>query len=240
MCSGFALHLWSASFCAPAGWPVRRIIREHIPHNGCLIPRGLQFYLSNSGALNTTDMGRMLNQDSRQPLRFHAGADGTLASQLSAERMVRKNRNLVWVREHKDNHLLDCLVLSAAAADAPWRPSLPHYILQLQSQARMQNEKPRPKQRNARSQKLRAQIVTEGTMAFTTTGGHTSNASAMRCGTGADALRPARDRGRPALLGKKRAALRGTVRPARRQNRRPLVCRRSPPAGVADETAKNI
>ena len=87
----------------------------------------------------------MLNQDSRQPLRFHAGADETLASQLSAERMVRKNGNLVWVRERKENHLLDCLVLSAAAADASWTPSLPHYILQLQAQARMQNETSRPR-----------------------------------------------------------------------------------------------
>ena len=129
----------------PQAAPVRWVVRERMPHNGRPIPGGLRLYLIDSGAFKTTDMGRMLNQDSRQPLRFHAGADETLASQLSAERMVRKNGNLVWVRERKDNHLLDCLVLSAAAADASWTPSLPHYILQLQAQARMQNETPRPR-----------------------------------------------------------------------------------------------
>lgn len=129
----------------PQAAPVRWVVRERMPHNGRPIPGGLRLYLIDSGAFKTTDMGRMLNQDSRQPLRFHAGADETLASQLSAERMVRKNGNLVWVRERKDNHLLDCLVLSAAAADASWTPSLPHYILQLQAQARMQSETPRPR-----------------------------------------------------------------------------------------------
>ena len=129
----------------PQAAPVRWVVRERMPHNGRPIPGGLRLYLIDSGAFKTTDMGRMLNQDSRQPLRFHAGADETLASQLSAERMVRKNGNLVWVREHKDNHLLDCLVLSAAAADASWTPSLPHYILQLQAQARIQSETPRPR-----------------------------------------------------------------------------------------------
>lgn len=129
----------------PQAAPVRWVVRERMPHNGRPIPGGLRLYLIDSGAFKTTDMGRLLNQDSRQPLRFHAGADETLASQLSAERMVRKNGNLVWVRERKDNHLLDCLVLSAAAADASWTPSLPHYILQLQAQARMQNETPRPR-----------------------------------------------------------------------------------------------
>lgn len=58
------------------------------------IPEGLRLYLIDSGVFKTTDMGRMLNQDSRQPLRFHAEADETLASQLSAERMVRRTETL--------------------------------------------------------------------------------------------------------------------------------------------------
>lgn len=38
----------------------------------------------------------MLNQDSSsQPLRFHAGADETRISQLSAERMAQERGNLV-------------------------------------------------------------------------------------------------------------------------------------------------
>ena len=122
----------------PQAAPVRWVIRERMPHNGRPIPGGLRLYLIDSGAFKTTDMGRLLNADSRQPLRFHAEADETLASQLCAERLVRKNGNLVWVREHKDNHLLDCLMLSAATADASWTPSLPHHILQQQAQAHMQ------------------------------------------------------------------------------------------------------
>lgn len=58
--------------------------------------RPLRLYLIDSGTFKTTDMGRMLNQDSSsQPLRFHAGADETRISQLSAERMAQERGNLV-------------------------------------------------------------------------------------------------------------------------------------------------
>lgn len=145
--------------------------------------------------------------------------------------MVRKNRHLVWVREHKGNHLL-----SAAVADASWTPTYRTTYCNCRYRSGCRAKHRGPGQRNARSRKLRATDGKGGNYGFHDHGRTHVRRFGHACGTGADALRPARDRGRPALLGKKRAALRGTVRPSRRQDRRPLVCRRSPPAGMANET----
>ena len=71
-----------------------------------------------------------------------------LVSHLTAERQVRKGSALVWEAVSKTNHLLDCLQLSAACADASWTPSLPVYVLRLRSQERAHyapNQTPRPK-----------------------------------------------------------------------------------------------
>lgn len=90
----------------------------------------------------------MLNPENSHPLRFHSQIDKTLADQLSAERMVRKNGRLVWEQIRADNHLLDCLVLSAACGDASWTPSLPLYALQVRNEAQAPAApEPRPKKR---------------------------------------------------------------------------------------------
>lgn len=128
--------------------PVRWVMRERMPHNGKPIPGGLRLNLIDTNAMKNTDIGRMLNEGSTQPLRFHAGADDMLVSHLTAERQVRKGSALVWEAVSKTNHLLDCLQLSAACADASWTPSLPVYVLRLRSQERAHyapNQTPRPK-----------------------------------------------------------------------------------------------
>ncbi|NCB23849.1 MAG: terminase, partial [Deltaproteobacteria bacterium] len=116
--------------------PVRWVLRERMPHNGKPIPGGLRLHLIDTNAIKNTDIGRLLNEDSTQPLRFHTGADDMLVSHLTAERQVRKGSALVWECVSKQNHLLDCLMLSAACADASWTPSLPLYVLQLRRQER--------------------------------------------------------------------------------------------------------
>lgn len=128
----------------PQAVPVRRIIRERMPHNGRPIPGGLWLYYLDVSLIKQQEFGRLLNPDNRQPTRFHADADEILASQLSAERLVRKGPGrLAWEQIRRDNHLLDCLVLSGACADASWTPSLPHYVLQLQRQAEAPPATPR-------------------------------------------------------------------------------------------------
>lgn len=128
--------------------PVRRIIRERMPHNGRPIPGGLWLYYLDVSLLKQQEFGRLLNPDNRQPTRLHAGADETLTSQLSAERLVRKGPGkLVWEQIRRDNHLLDCLVLSGACADASWTPSLPLYALQLKRQAEAPAQPPRKRRK---------------------------------------------------------------------------------------------
>lgn len=133
----------------PQAAPVRWVLRERMPHNGRPIPGGLRLYLLDTAVFKTLDYGRLLNEDSRQPLRFHAQADETLAAHLTAEHQVRRGGRLVWEQTSRDNHLLDCLMLSAACADASWTPSLPLYVLQQQRQAQMPHE-PAPRHRKTR------------------------------------------------------------------------------------------
>ncbi|MCL1915684.1 MAG: phage terminase large subunit family protein [Desulfovibrionaceae bacterium] len=133
---------------------VRRVIRERYPHTGRPIPGHLPLYMLDTGSLKTIDFSRLLNPESSQPLRLSAGCGPDLAAQLSSERQVRKGGRLVWERKGGQNHLLDCLMLSAACADASWTPSLPLYVLQLQQaakegavQARTVKRKERPESR---------------------------------------------------------------------------------------------
>jgi phage terminase large subunit GpA-like protein len=129
--------------------PVRRVMMERMPHNGRPIPGGLPLYHLDTGLLKTLDFSRLLNPESRQPLRLHAECGADLTAQLSAEKLVRKGQKLVWEQIRRDNHLLDCLMLSAACADASWTPSLPHYVLMLDRQARADNA-PAPKPQRER------------------------------------------------------------------------------------------
>jgi phage terminase large subunit GpA-like protein len=123
--------------------PVRWVMRERMPHNGRPIPGGLRLHLLDTNVFKTLDFSRMLNPESRQPLRLHSGCEMDLAAHLSSERLVRRGQRLVWEHRKGPNHLLDCLMLSAACADASWTPSLPLYVLQLRRQAQAANE-PRP------------------------------------------------------------------------------------------------
>ncbi|MDR2051123.1 MAG: phage terminase large subunit family protein [Deltaproteobacteria bacterium] len=123
---------------------VRRVIRERLPHSGRPIPGHLPLYMLDTGSLKTIDFSRLLNPESSQPLRLHAGCGPDLAAQLSSERQVRRGGKLVWERKGGQNHLLDCLMLSAACADASWTPSLPLYVLQLRQAELARNEAPMP------------------------------------------------------------------------------------------------
>jgi phage terminase large subunit GpA-like protein len=138
--------------------PVRRVMRERMPHNGRPIPGGLPLYLLDTGVFKTLDFSRLLNAESRQPLRLHAECGADLTDQLSAEKLVRLRGKLVWQQIRESNHLLDCLMLSAACADASWTPSLPHYVLQLQAQARAENtvQQPPPSRRRERPREQRS------------------------------------------------------------------------------------
>lgn len=129
--------------------PVRRIVRERMPHNGRPIPGGLPLYLLDTNNIKTIAMSRMLNPESTQPARLHAGCGQDMADQLASEQQVRKNGRLVWERKGGPNHLLDCLMLADAAADASWTPSLPMYVLQLQ-QAERAAHAPKPESRKKR------------------------------------------------------------------------------------------
>jgi phage terminase large subunit GpA-like protein len=122
---------------------VRRVIRERMPHNGRPIPGGLPLYLLDTGTIKTVEFSRMLNPENTQPLRLHAGCGQDLAEHLSSERQVRRGARLAWERKGGPNHLLDCLMLSGACADATWTPSLPHYVLQLRQEERARHA-PRP------------------------------------------------------------------------------------------------
>ena len=130
---------------------VRRVIRERLPNTGRPIPGGLPLYLLDTGTIKTVAMSRMINPESSQPCRLHAGCGPDLADQLAAEHQIRKNGKLVWVKKEKgggQNHLLDCLMLADACADATWTPSLPVYVLQLRQAERAANmprPSPRPK-----------------------------------------------------------------------------------------------
>jgi phage terminase large subunit GpA-like protein len=131
---------------------VRRVIRERMPHNGRPIPGGLPLYLLDTDTLKTTEFARMLNPENTQPLRLHGGCGLELAAQLASEQQVRKGGRLIWERKGGLNHLLDCLILSGACADASWTPSLPLHVLQLQRQEReahVQKPVTRPKRERA-------------------------------------------------------------------------------------------
>lgn len=135
---------------------VRRIIRERMPHNGRPIPGGLPLYLLDTNSIKTIAMSRMLNPESSQPARLHAGCGQDLADQLSSEQQVRKNGRLFWEKKGGMNHLLDCTMLADAAADASWTPSLPMYVLQMQQAERAANQQqqtPRKKKERPRQER---------------------------------------------------------------------------------------
>jgi phage terminase large subunit GpA-like protein len=128
--------------------PVRWVVRERMPHNGRQIPGGLRLHMLDTNEFKTLDFSRMLNPESRQPLRLHGECEPELAEHLSSEQLVRRSGKLVWMHRRGPNHLLDCLMLSAACADASWTPSLPLYVLQLRQAEREANEpRPMPKKR---------------------------------------------------------------------------------------------
>ena len=121
---------------------VRRQIRERLPNTGRPIPGGLPLFMLDSNTIKTVAMSRLINPESSQPCRLHAGADRLLADQLAAEQQIRKSGKLVWRPKEKggsQNHLLDCLMLADACADATWTPSLPMHVLQLQAEERAKN-----------------------------------------------------------------------------------------------------
>ena len=132
---------------------VRRVMRERMPHNGRPIPGGLPLYLLDTGNIKTVEFSRMLNPENTQPLRLHAGCGQDLAEHLSAEQQVRKGSKVVWEQVRDENHLLDCLMLSGAAADATWTPSLPHYVLQLRQAARAEHAPAPERKKRATRQK---------------------------------------------------------------------------------------
>jgi len=70
--------------------PVRRVIRERLPHSGRPIPGGLPLYMLDTGTLKTMAMSRLLNPESSQPCRLNAGARRDLVEQLAAEHQIRK------------------------------------------------------------------------------------------------------------------------------------------------------
>ena len=124
-----------------------------MPHNGRPIPGGLPLYFLDTNTIKTVAMSRLLNPESTQSTRLHAGCDQVLADQLSSEQQVRKSGKLVWERKSGANHLLDCTMLADSCADSSWTPSLPMFALQLQQQERASHApKPEPRKKRERPQ----------------------------------------------------------------------------------------
>lgn len=143
---------------------VRRVIRERMP-SGKPIPGGLPLYLLDTTNIKIIDTGRLINEENTQPIYLHRDCDETLAKHLSSEKLVRHGKSFIWEALHNDNHLRDCLMLSSAAADASFTPSLPHYIMQMEQQKRAANmaQSAKPKKRdqahtgrNGRDQRARS------------------------------------------------------------------------------------
>lgn len=135
---------------------VRRVIRERMPHNGRPIPGGLPLYLVDTNSIKTIAMSRMLNPESTQPARLHAGCGQDLADQLASEQQVRKNGRLIWEKKGGMNHLLDCAMLADACVDPTWTPSLPMFVLQMQQAERAANQQQQaPRKKKERPQPQR-------------------------------------------------------------------------------------
>lgn len=135
---------------------VRRVTRERMPHNGRPIPGGLPLYLLDTNSIKTVAMSRMLNPESSQPSRLHAGCGLDLAEQLASEHQVRKGGRLMWVKKGGMNHLLDCEMLANACVDPTWTPSLPMFVLQMQQAERAANQQQQaPRKKKERPQPQR-------------------------------------------------------------------------------------
>ena len=62
-------------------------------------------------------------------MTLHAQAGEDYARQLTAEVLVKDQAGKAkWVRKRKDNHLLDCTMMSHACVDGSWLPSLAQMI----------------------------------------------------------------------------------------------------------------
>lgn len=103
--------------------PVHWTLLERMPQSRTAIPGGLRLYLIDTDYFKTWTTAR-LQPGSRQPFRLHAGCDGALVRQLTAEQLVREKGKRVWKQRRRDNHWFDCLCLCTAAAHSTWTPSL--------------------------------------------------------------------------------------------------------------------
>lgn len=108
--------------------PVRPTNIDKYPSSRKRIPGGLWLYLLDTHYFKSLLFAR-LHPDARQPMTLHAQAGEDYARQLTAEVLVKDQAGKAkWVRKRKDNHLLDCTMMSHACVDGSWLPSLAQMI----------------------------------------------------------------------------------------------------------------
>jgi|GEM_PF-165695 phage terminase large subunit GpA-like protein len=98
---------------------------ETMPHSRLPIPGGLELRLVDTDQFKALLHWR-LTRTGTETQRFYldADTDTDYARQFLAEQLIRrKNGRREWITRG-ENHLLDCEVLAAAAADRHWVPSL--------------------------------------------------------------------------------------------------------------------
>ncbi len=91
-----------------------------------VIPGGLVLYFLDTDKFKELFFWRLSRTpDETQAMSLHADTDMNYARQILAEQKQKdKQGKVTWVAIRRDNHLLDCEIYAAAAADPEWMPSL--------------------------------------------------------------------------------------------------------------------
>ncbi len=91
--------------------------------SGKAIPGGLTLYILDTHEFKDLIYARM-EPEHIQPMHLHSETGVDYAAQICAEKCVLEKGQMKWVQVARHNHLLDCEVMAAAAADQEWFPAL--------------------------------------------------------------------------------------------------------------------
>ncbi|MDL2226558.1 phage terminase large subunit family protein [Deltaproteobacteria bacterium OttesenSCG-928-M10] len=162
---GGVIHAAKGSSRELAGVAVRWSVLDRMPRTQARIPGGLMLYMLDTAKIKGAMFNSLLDEEARRPIKIYGHDPGLdpadqaeihtdLAAQLCAERLVRApNGKMVWEQTRKDNHYLDCLMLSEACADVSWTPSLDHIIMQIEAEARRPAEEERRERREKKEKR---------------------------------------------------------------------------------------
>lgn len=122
---------------------------DQMPRSNKPIPGGLELRLLDTFAYKGLIHWRLDRKEGEtQRFFLHSETGEDYARQILAEELARdKNKKLYWKKKRADNHLLDCEVGCAAAADPQWLPSLqmlaPYWKREFETRT---EEQPKPQQ----------------------------------------------------------------------------------------------